>query len=63
MQDGKRVGVAPSLKEIQQYAAESLRGFHKTYKRQINPHIYKVSLSHDLKKLKMSLLIATRRRK
>ncbi len=63
MKDGKRVGDSPSLKDIQTHAAASLMGFHKSYKRQINPHIYKVSLSHDLKKLKMSLLIATRRRK
>ncbi|MDY4609068.1 MAG: nicotinate phosphoribosyltransferase [Sphaerochaetaceae bacterium] len=63
MMDGKRVGDSPSLKDVQTYAAASLKGFHKSYKRQINPHIYKVSLSHDLKKLKMSLLIATRRRR
>lgn len=63
MMNGKRVGDSPSLKDVQSYAADSLKGFHKSYKRQINPHIYKVSLSHDLKKLKMSLLIATRRRR
>lgn len=63
MKDGKRVGDAPSLKDIQLYAQKSLQTFHRSYKRQINPHIYKVSLSHDLKKLKMSLLIATRRRR
>ncbi len=63
MKDGKRVGDSPTLKAIQSYAADSLKSFHRSYKRQINPHIYKVSLSHDLKKLKMSLLIATRRRR
>lgn len=63
MKDGKRVGGSPALKDIQSYAADSLKSFHRSYKRQINPHIYKVSLSHDLKKLKMSLLIATRRRR
>ncbi len=63
MDNGKRVGTAPTLVEIQQFAQKSLQTLHKTYKRQINPHVYKVSLSHDLKKLKMSLLIANRRRR
>ena len=32
----------------------------KTYKRIINPHIYKVSLSEKLRNLKTELLVKTR---
>jgi nicotinate phosphoribosyltransferase len=39
-----------------------LNTFHKSYLRQINPHIYKVSLSSKLKKLKMELLAAQRKK-
>lgn len=62
MQEGRRVGEKPSLQEIQAYAQRSIETFHKSYLRQINPHIYKVSLSSKLKKLKMELLIAQRRK-
>ncbi len=62
MKKGERVGTKPSLKEIQAFAQESLSQFHKSYLRQINPHIYKVSLSAKLKKLKMDLLVAQRKK-
>lgn len=62
MQGGKRFGEKPSLQEIQAQAKNCLAMFHKSYLRQINPHIYKVSLSSKLKKLKMDLLVAQRRK-
>lgn len=62
MQEGRRVTEKPSLQQIQAYAQKSLETFHKSYLRQINPHIYKVSLSSKLKKLKMDLLVAQRRK-
>ncbi|MEA4859932.1 MAG: nicotinate phosphoribosyltransferase [Sphaerochaeta sp.] len=62
MKQGKRVGEKPSLLQIQAYAQQSLATFHKSYLRQINPHIYKVSLSAKLKKLKMDLLVAQRKK-
>ena len=46
-----------SLKEIQDYAKDSFSKFHKSYKRFINPHIYKVSLSSNLKELKHELIL------
>ena len=55
MKDGRRVGEKRDLREIQSFVQESLLAFHKSYKRQINPHIYKVSLSQNLKDLKLRL--------
>ncbi len=63
MEGGRRIGgEKPSLQEIQKYVHKELGTFHKSYLRQINPHIYKVSLSSKLKKLKMDLLVAQRKR-
>lgn len=60
--EGKRVGEKPSLQEIQTFSFEEVKKFHKTYLRLINPHIYKVSLSSKLKKMKMDLLVEQRRK-
>jgi nicotinate phosphoribosyltransferase len=62
MANGKRIGDKPSVQEIQDLARKNLALFHTSYLRQINPHIYKVSLSAKLKKLKMDLLVAQRRK-
>lgn len=56
MENGKRVDEQKSLKELQELASKNLEMFHKSYKRQINPHIYKVSLSSALKTLKRDLV-------
>jgi len=60
--DGKRIGEKPTLPEIQRFSIENVKEFHKTYLRLINPHIYKVSLSSKLKKMKMNLLVEQRRK-
>ena len=60
MKDGRRIGEKRELHEIQAYAASSLEHLHKSYKRQINPHIYKVSLSRRLRDLKMDLILKVR---
>ncbi len=44
------------LTEIQKRARENLMKFDRTYKRIINPHIYKVSLSNELKNLKLKMI-------
>ncbi|PKL11720.1 MAG: nicotinate phosphoribosyltransferase, partial [Spirochaetae bacterium HGW-Spirochaetae-8] len=44
-------------KAIQQHAKDVMEKFHRSYKRMINPHIYKVSLSKELKTLKMRLTL------
>jgi len=45
-----------SLFDIQKYAIHELDKLDKTYKRLLNPHIYKISLSDNLKKLKNDLI-------
>ncbi len=60
MQSGRRVGECPSLKAIQQHAKDVMEKFHRSYKRMINPHIYKVSLSKEMKTLKMRLTLEGR---
>ena len=60
MKDGRRISEKRELHEIQAYAASSLDHLHKSYKRQINPHIYKVSLSRRLRDLKMDLILKVR---
>ncbi len=62
VEGGKRIGEKPNLQEIQKFSLENIKEFHKTYLRLINPHIYKVSLSSKLKKMKMDLLVAQRRK-
>ena len=60
MKDGKVCMEKTELKAIQAYAKESQSHFHRTYKRLINPHIYKVSLSKKLKELKHDLILETK---
>ena len=60
MEDGKRVSPRRSLQEIQKTSSELLAAFDRSYKRQINPHIYKVSLSEKLRNLKTDLLVSAR---
>ena len=60
MEGGRRIVPKRDLKEIQQTSAELLSQFDKSYKRLINPHIYKVSLSARLRDLKTELLVQAR---
>lgn len=60
MEGGKRLQERQDLTKIQNYALSSLETIHRTHKRMINPHIYKVSLSEELKKLKTQLVIEGR---
>lgn len=57
MENGKRLKASPSLKEIQDKVKNELSHFDTSYKRQINPHIYKVSLTKKLKDLKHNLVL------
>ncbi|MFC2822347.1 MAG: nicotinate phosphoribosyltransferase, partial [Spirochaetales bacterium] len=60
MKDGKMIMNNVPLKDVQSYAVESQSHFHRSYKRLINPHIYKVSLSKKLKELKHDLILETK---
>jgi nicotinate phosphoribosyltransferase len=56
MDKGIRCETPKTLTEIQTFAKSNLNTLHKSYKRQINPHIYKVSLSEKLINLKKALV-------
>lgn len=60
MEDGKRTSKTRELADIRRESAELLKHFDKSYKRQINPHLYKVSLSTELMKLKTKLIRETK---
>jgi nicotinate phosphoribosyltransferase len=47
---------SPPLAEIKACAAASLESFDSTYKRLLNPHIYKVSITEKLRSLKLELI-------
>jgi nicotinate phosphoribosyltransferase len=56
MKDGAVVGPQPSLAEIQALARENLDALDQTFRRIINPHIYKVSISDTVKNTKGAML-------
>lgn len=56
MEKGHRIDKNETLQELQQKVKSNLEQFHKSYKRFINPHIYKVSLSSKLSSMKLRLI-------
>jgi nicotinate phosphoribosyltransferase len=56
MENGKRLQGIPSIRDLQKNVKDNLKCFDTSYKRIINPHIYRVSLSEKLKSLKSELL-------
>ncbi len=56
MKDGQRLASPPPLADIQSRVSRNLKQLDDTYKRLINPHLYKVSLSPLLKELKQTLI-------
>ncbi len=62
MENGKRIYKRESLEEIKKYSETQLARFHKSYKRQIYPHVYKISHSKKLKELKRKLIVEYKNR-
>jgi nicotinate phosphoribosyltransferase len=56
VEDGALFGKQPLLAEIKAHAAADLESFDSTYKRLLNPHIYKVSITDKLRTLKLELI-------
>jgi len=56
MKEGRVVGELPNIASIQARARSELDRLDDTYKRLINPHVYKVSLSDGLGGLKSRLI-------
>ncbi|MCD6123362.1 MAG: nicotinate phosphoribosyltransferase [Spirochaetales bacterium] len=53
---GKIAYELPKLESIQENTKKNLKMLDDTYKRLINPHVYKVSLSEKLKQVKFNLI-------
>lgn len=56
MEGGKRLGESPSIADIQRNTKQNLNALGFTYKRIINPHIYKVSISQAVKDSKVEMI-------
>jgi nicotinate phosphoribosyltransferase len=56
MKDGKRPGPSPGLSEIREYRQKQIDSLDATYRRLLNPHTYKVSISDELKRLKTGMI-------
>lgn len=56
MENGVKAKALPDLRSSQAYMAVRLNSIDATYLRQLNPHIYKVSVSSKLKDLKLGLI-------
>lgn len=56
MINGKRTDKADNLETIREFMRSELETIDGTYKRILNPHIYKVSMTENLKTLKLSFL-------
>jgi nicotinate phosphoribosyltransferase len=56
IEDGKLMANLPTLTDIKSKVSEELEMFDPTYKRLLNPHIYKVSITETLRNLKLGLI-------
>lgn len=56
MRQGELLSAHPTLASIQQHVRLGLGHFDGSYKRILNPHIYKVSISEQLRDLKLRLI-------
>ncbi|MDR1587701.1 MAG: nicotinate phosphoribosyltransferase, partial [Treponema sp.] len=56
LQNGRQLIPHPSLEEIRKLVRSDLDIFDDSYKRILNPHIYKVSVTGNLRTLKLELM-------
>jgi nicotinate phosphoribosyltransferase len=56
IENGALTGELPSLEEIKAHTAANIDRFDPTYKRLLNPHVYKVSITEKLRDLKLELI-------
>jgi nicotinate phosphoribosyltransferase len=56
LKDGEPAREEPSLEDIRRRVKEDLDFFDQSYKRLLNPHIYKVSISERIRSLKLDLI-------
>ena len=62
LERGIPIGKGPSLEEIRELVRQGLESLDNSYKRFLNPHIYKVSISEALRTLKLNLINSHLRR-
>jgi nicotinate phosphoribosyltransferase len=56
LENGKPCLPLPSLAEIRAHSVRDFEDFDSTYKRLLNPHVYKVSITEKLRNLKLDLI-------
>ncbi|MCL1815396.1 MAG: nicotinate phosphoribosyltransferase [Treponema sp.] len=56
LENGNVLLPSPPLKAVQQKVQDDLKDFDQSYKRILNPHIYKVSVTERLRTLKLDLI-------
>ena len=56
MENGKKIIPQSELREIRGRAKTEMNSLHDTFKRLLNPHVYKVSISDRLKKVKADMI-------
>ena len=56
IENGAFTGERPSLTDIKAHAAADIDSFDSSYKRLLNPHVYKVSITDKLRELKLKLI-------
>ena len=56
IENGVICNALPSLEEIRSNSLAGFESFDATYKRLLNPHLYKVSITEKLRKLKLELI-------
>jgi nicotinate phosphoribosyltransferase len=56
LENGKALAPSPPLNEVRETLRKELDGFDQSYKRLLNPHIYKVSVTEKLRTLKLELI-------
>jgi nicotinate phosphoribosyltransferase len=56
LKDGTSARKEPSLEDIRRLVKEDLDTFDQSYKRLLNPHIYKVSITEAIRDLKLELI-------
>jgi nicotinate phosphoribosyltransferase len=56
IEGGALIEKPPTLAEVKAQAASDIEIFDSTYKRLLNPHIYKVSITEKLRSLKLELI-------
>jgi nicotinate phosphoribosyltransferase len=56
LEDGRPLLPEPSLEDIRAHVRQDLESFDQSYKRLLNPHIYKVSVTGRLRALKLELI-------